>query len=304
LRPEIDVRLGWPINARIKRTRDQFYTIAAEQTLPPRAFWTKLSHFDVDARLLLAPFASNLFDLFSRHWLGTYQDRHVSCLRSCIAGILTKIRRASSRQQGANWIGLFETAPRLSRRADTADIQRCAHQTGLPWRNTRQIHLRRALRAIWTPVNRRVFECVFGKRHFATPLRMASVRSVLPRAGHLIGSRPQMVNRRRTPRKFESQKRRFPFKSAGAAFGVAVTLGVPSFAGRQPRDVAEVHDVDQFRIVDTEVAVIVAEDSFRSGTMDDHGYVATIFTVLPGLLFGENATVTETELGVSALLPF
>jgi hypothetical protein len=61
---------------------------------------------------------------------------------------------------------------------------------------------------------------------------------------------------------------------------------------------------DQFRIVDTDVAVTAAEDKFRSGTIDDHGYVATIFTVLPGLLFGENVTVTETELGVSALLPF
>jgi hypothetical protein len=41
-------------------------------------------------------------------------------------------------------------------------------KTGLPRRDARQKHLRRASRAIWTRVNRRVFECVFGKRHFAT----------------------------------------------------------------------------------------------------------------------------------------
>ncbi len=49
-----------------------------------------------------------------------------------------------------------------------------------------------------------------------------------------------------------------------------------SFAGRSGRTigtnvVVEVHDGDQFRIVATEVAVIVPDDSFRSGTTDDHG---------------------------------
>ena len=37
------------------------------------------------------------------------------------------------------------------------------------------------------------------------------------------------------------------------------------------RGVIKVHDAAQFRIVATDVAVMVAADSFSSGTTDDHG---------------------------------
>jgi hypothetical protein len=49
----------------------------------------------------------------------------------------------------------FEGAPIVSR---------------LLWLNARQIHLRRARRAFWSYVNRRVFKRVFGKHHFDSPL--------------------------------------------------------------------------------------------------------------------------------------